>query len=90
MAAISLAAFLALCGYFVFAAIQGQFGHLKHAELRSEEQILLAEAEALKSTRVDLENKVKRLSDAYLDVELLDEQARKVLGLVRDGEIIIQ
>jgi len=37
-----------------------------------------------------MENLTKRMSDEYLDVDLLDERARKVLGLVRADEIVIQ
>ncbi|MGL4320838.1 MAG: septum formation initiator family protein, partial [Paracoccaceae bacterium] len=31
-----------------------------------------------------------RLSDAYLDIDLLDQQARDVLGYVRADEIVIR
>ena len=37
-----------------------------------------------------MQNRTRRLSDAYLDLDLLDERARKVLGLVRGDEIVIR
>jgi cell division protein FtsB len=37
-----------------------------------------------------LRNKTLRLSDTFLDVELLDQQARDVLGLVRADEIVLR
>lgn len=37
-----------------------------------------------------MENLTKRLSDEYLDLDLLDEQARDVLGLLRGDEIVIR
>jgi len=37
-----------------------------------------------------MENLTHRLSDDYLDLDLLDEQARSVLGMVRADEIIIR
>ena len=37
----------------------------------------------------EMENKTLRLSDNFLDLDLLDERARKVLGLARPDEIII-
>ena len=37
-----------------------------------------------------MENLTKRLSDDFLDLDLLDEQARDVLGMVRTDEIVIQ
>lgn len=56
-----------------------------------------AEAEALRSERdriaaelADMENRTRRLSDSYLDLDLLDEQARSVLGYVRADEIVIR
>jgi cell division protein FtsB len=50
---------------------------------------LSAERERLAAEVAALENKTKRLSDTYLDLDLLDEQARDVLGLVRSDEIIL-
>ena len=37
-----------------------------------------------------LEKKVYRLSEKFLDIDLLDEQSRKLLGLAKPNEIIIQ
>ena len=37
-----------------------------------------------------MENLTKRLSDDYLDVDLLDEQARSILGVIRADEIVIR
>jgi cell division protein FtsB len=37
-----------------------------------------------------MQNRTKRLSDEYLDIDLLDEQAREVLGYVRADEVVIQ
>jgi cell division protein FtsB len=37
-----------------------------------------------------MENLTHRLSDDYLDLDLLDEQTRKVLGMIRADEIVIR
>jgi cell division protein FtsB len=37
-----------------------------------------------------MENLTLRLSDGFLDLDLLDEQARDVLGLIRSDEIVIR
>ena len=34
-------------------------------------------------------NLTRRMSDEYLDLDLLDQQARDILGLARSDEIII-
>ncbi len=36
-----------------------------------------------------MENLTLRLSDSYLDLDLLDEQARDLLGYARSDEVII-
>ena len=36
-----------------------------------------------------IKNKVERLSDTSLDLELLDQQARKILGMIGENEVII-
>ena len=82
--------FLALTRYFVFAAIQGDYGHIKRIQVESEERRLTHRLEALKLEREQLKNKTYRLSDGYLDLDLLDERVRKVLGMARVNDIIIR
>ena len=76
--------------YFTFAAIQGDYGVFKRAEVDAEAAVLEQELAALKVEVARLENLTRRLSDDYLDLDLLDEQARDVLGMVRTDEIVIQ
>ena len=38
----------------------------------------------------EMENLTRRLSDNYLDLDLLDQQARSVLGMIRADEIVIR
>ncbi len=82
-------AFLTLI-YFTFAALQGDFGLFRLIEIESEEQRLMIELVDLKSEHAAIANKTHRLSNQYLDLDLLDEQSRKVLGLARGDEIIIR
>jgi cell division protein FtsB len=37
-----------------------------------------------------MENLTKRMSDDFLDLDLLDERSRSVLGMVRPDEIVIR
>ncbi|GLQ34068.1 septum formation initiator precursor [Amylibacter marinus] len=87
--ALFFAVVLALTGYFVFAAIQGDYGHLRRIQVEAEEKRLLAQLAEIEDQRAALENKIWRLSDSYLDLDLLDEQARKVLGMARVDEVVI-
>ncbi len=81
---------LLLMAYFGFAAIQGDFGHFRRNQINAEAQVLQQQLTQLLSTREYLQNKTHRLSDKYLDLDLLDEQARKVLGMAREDEIIVR
>jgi len=75
--------------YFTFAAVQGDYGVFKRAEVDAEGRALAAELELLEEEVARMENLTRRLSDTYLDLDLLDEQARDVLGLIRADEIVI-
>lgn len=76
--------------YFAFAAIQGTYGVLARAEISAESDALTKELAALDAEVSRLENLTHRLSDDYLDLDLLDQQARDVLGLLRADELIIR
>lgn len=76
--------------YFTFAAVQGDFGIFKRAEIDAEGRALSEELTVLQAEVARMENLTRRLSDTYLDLDLLDEQARDVLGMVRADEIVIR
>ena len=76
-------------GIFAVAAIQGDSGRFARIAILDEEESLKAELAELLVDVGKMENKVRRLSDHYLDLELLDERARVVLGYARDYEIIL-
>ncbi|MEW9918560.1 septum formation initiator family protein [Marimonas sp. MJW-29] len=80
----------ALSLYFTFAAVQGDFGLFRRAEIVAESQELRRQLAAVRADVVRMENLTKRMSDDYLDLDLLDEQARRVLGMVRTDEIVIR
>lgn len=75
--------------YFTFAAVQGDFGVFRRVQASAEKEALTAERDRLKIEVARMENLTRRLSDDYLDLDLLDERARDVLGLIRADEIVI-
>lgn len=81
---------LCLGTYFTFAAVQGDFGLFRRIEIEAESEALRRQRDALALELADMRNRTRRLSDDYLDLDLLDEQARKILGLARGDEIIIR
>ncbi len=76
--------------YFTFAAVQGDYGVFRRAEVRAEAATLQVELAALQAEVARMENLTRRLSDSYLDLDLLDEQARDVLGMIRTDEFVIR
>lgn len=91
--AIGLALYFVVIGglgfYFTFAAVQGDYGVFRRVQAEAERQTLTAERDRLREDAAKMENLTRRLSDGYLDLDLLDERARNVLGLVRSDEIIV-
>lgn len=81
---------IALIAYFSYAAIQGPSGLVSLFKFEVEEARLQDELALLQQQRVAVKNRTHRMSDRFLDLDLLDEQARKVLGYARGDEIIFQ
>ncbi|MBV7378351.1 FtsB family cell division protein [Maritimibacter dapengensis] len=76
--------------YFTFASVQGDYGLFRRIRIEAEAQELRAEQARLMTEIEALENKTRRISDRYLDLDLLDAQAREVLGLTRADEIVLR
>ena len=81
---------LGLGTYFTFAAVQGDFGLFRRAEINGEADALRQQLVQVQQEVARMENLTQRLSDDYLDLDLLDEQARRVLGMIRADEIVIR
>ncbi|SFP08819.1 FtsB family cell division protein [Tranquillimonas alkanivorans] len=76
--------------YFTYASVQGDYGIFRRVQIDAEAAELRDELAGLEAEVAKLSNKTRRLSDAYLDLDLLDEQARDVLGMVRADEIVLR
>ncbi|WP_039019178.1 FtsB family cell division protein [Halocynthiibacter namhaensis] len=75
--------------YFSFTAVQGDGGLFQRIRAEAEADNLRSDLSAFRAQVSELENKTHRLSDEYLDLDLLDQQARARLGMVRADEVII-
>ena len=76
--------------YFAYAAVQGPSGILRRIQIESETVDLTAERDTLKAEVQEMQNLTRRMSDEYLDLDLLDERAREILGLIRADEVILR
>ncbi len=79
-----------LGAYFTFAAVQGDYGIFRRVQVDAEIKDLKAELDALEAEVTEMRNKTRRLSDDFLDLDLLDSQARERLGMMRADEIIVR
>ena len=79
-----------LGAYFTFAAVQGDFGVFRRMQINAEAEALGTERDRLYAELGRMQNLTHRLSDGFLDIDLLDEQARDVLGYMRADEIVIR
>jgi cell division protein FtsB len=75
--------------YFAFSAVQGEYGVLRRIELDAEREQLQAKLALLDAEAARMRDRALRLSDDYLDLDLLDERARSVLGVARTDEVVI-
>ncbi|MDE0113006.1 MAG: septum formation initiator family protein [Albidovulum sp.] len=75
--------------YLVFEAVQGEYGMASRLRALDEESELKETLRELEYEYDILANKTDRLSDSNLDLDLLDERARAVLGMVRNDEFIV-
>ena len=81
--------FLFISFYFTFNAIYGNNGLKKNIALEIEIIELNNKLSSLQKVLYDIEKKTSSLSKKNLDLDLLDEQSRKILGLIRPDEIML-
>ncbi|MEO0819990.1 MAG: septum formation initiator family protein [Pseudomonadota bacterium] len=75
---------------FVHSAVEGERGLRALNEAEAQKAALQRELAVAQAERAEVANRVRRLGEAYLDLDLLDERARAVLGLARPGEVLIR
>jgi cell division protein FtsB len=75
--------------YFSYHIINGNRGLLTMFQLRQELQKAAEELTFLQAERDNLERKIRYLHPHHLDLDFLDEIARKELGLIKEDEMLI-
>ena len=80
---------LILCLYFIIASFNGEFGVSAKYHLLAKEKVLTDELNTINKETKKIKNRIKRLSNTSLDLELLDQQARIILGMIGEEELIV-
>jgi cell division protein FtsB len=81
--------FIGTMAYLVFHAFTGDLGlfALMHLNRKLDER--RQELETLQLEKLRLKHRVDRMQSESLDLDLLEEQARKVLGYAKPNEYVI-
>ena len=85
----SLTVCLILSLYFIIASFNGEFGVSAKYHLLAKEKVLTNELKIISKETKIIKNRIKRLSNTSLDLELLDQQARIILGMIGEEELIV-
>lgn len=75
--------------YFIFHIFNGERGLYAYIKQSRNLEVKQQELSALTSQRTALENRVHLMSDGSLDLDLLDEQSRRILGSAKPTEAVI-
>lgn len=76
-------------GYFVWTAVNGQRGLKTRLEYREKMAALDTELGGLKAEREGWERRIMLMQASAVDRDLLDEEARAILGRVSDRDLVI-
>lgn len=76
-------------GYFAFHAIEGDRGLRAYFALTHKTRLAQLELERLHTQREILEHRVDLLRPDGLDLDMLEERAHEVLGLVHEDEVVV-
>jgi len=76
--------------YFVFHSIYGNRGILSYFTLKAELENSYHKLDTLRNERLEIENRTKLLRPDSLDIDMLDERVRNMLGLTEEKEKVFQ
>jgi len=76
-------------GYFLCYGLLGDRGLLAQYRLQNTLVVAKAELQRVQETRQTLENRTRLLRPDHLDLDMLDERARALLGYTKPNEYVI-
>lgn len=78
-----------VAGYFLVHSLVGDKGFVVMTQLEYQLAAQRAALESVQKERVTLENRARLLKSESLDLDLLDERSRAVLGYTKPNEYVI-
>ncbi len=75
--------------YFAYHTVEGDRGVLAYLRLHNEIQIAEMRLSRVSSERQEMEHRVLLLRPDHLDPDMLEERARIMLNMGRDGEVVV-
>jgi len=87
--AVPLALGTLLAVYFSYHLVQGEHGLITYLQLKAQVKTIQAELHVLQAEKFRLARRVRLLRPDSLDPDLLDEQARHMLGFAHPDELVI-
>jgi cell division protein FtsB len=79
----------AAIGYFAYHAMEGEHGINAYTRLTLQIQETKAGLAEVTAERKTIERRVGLLRADQLDADMLDEQGKKILGMIKPGEVVI-
>ena len=81
---------LVLLLYFTFHSIYGNRGVVAYFKLQAELESTHTKLDMLRAERLEIENRAKLLRPESLDIDMLDEKARNILGVIAPNEEVFK
>ncbi|MEL6920545.1 MAG: septum formation initiator family protein [Pseudomonadota bacterium] len=78
-----------LCFYFYYHAVHGRYGLEASAEYAQQIASLEEDLSVLEGGRARLEERTVALRDGSLERDMIDEQARSILGVAGERQLIL-
>ena len=80
---------IVLTGYFSYHLVMGKRGYFQLKALENQIELTQASFNEIKAEREAIEKKVVMMRPGSVDIDLLEERARHVLGFTKPDEYIL-
>ena len=75
--------------YLAYHVMHGERGLFALVKEMHQQEVLEEQLNTIKTERLALEQRVSHFRDGSLDLDLLDEQMRRMMGMMKPDEVVI-